>query len=173
MYLNKIFNYVIIISYHCCCSICNRDLLSDIQVHVQGKTYNCHKVILSNVSRFFYDQLVIKDCKETAITLDGVESSTFDIIHEFIYTDNDNEALLMNVSLPLMIKLLDCADKLKMPRLIKSCIRVTQNRLKSITKPELIELFMKLYSLPFVQEVNVKVFKAFIVHKFNTPFYIP
>lgn len=61
----------------------------------------------------------------------------------------------MNVSFPSMIKLLDCADKLKMPHLIKSCIRVTQKRLRSITKHELMELSMKLYSLTFVQEVNM------------------
>lgn len=68
---------------------------SDIRIVVEGKTYNCHKIILSSVSEFF-ERLLNTECKETSsgvIKLEDVQSSAFDIIYEFIYSAGDASVL--------------------------------------------------------------------------------
>lgn len=101
---------------------------ADIRIVVQGKTYKCHKIILSNVSEYF-ERLLLTDCKETSsgvINLEDDQSEIFDILHEFIYSAGD-ETVLTNVSIPSLLELLVCADKWFIPCLTDSCTSALRN----------------------------------------------
>lgn len=124
------------------------DKFADIRVVVEGKTYNCHKIILSNVSEFF-ERLLNTECKETSsgiIRLEDVKYSIFDIIYDFIYSAGD-KGVLRKASLPSLLELLDCGDKWFMPCLTDSCTEVLNNRCNSLTLDELVKVFDKAYVL--------------------------
>lgn len=98
---------------------------SDICVVVQGTTYSCHKIILGSASEFF-QSLLLGDCKETSsgvINLEDIETSTFDIIYEFIYSAGD-KTVLKYAPIPLLLEVLVFADGWFMPGLTASCTNV-------------------------------------------------
>lgn len=122
---------------------------SDIRVVVQGKTYKCHKIILSNVSEYF-ERLLLTDCEETSsgvINLEDVQSEIFDILYEFIYSAGD-ETVLTHVSIPSLLELLVCADKWFIPCLTDSCTSALINlKLSKSSQDDLVKTFDKALTL--------------------------
>lgn len=121
---------------------------SDIRIVVEGKTYNCHKIILSSVSEFF-ERLLQTDCIETSsgiIKLEDVQSSAFDILYELIYSAGD-ETVLREKSTLLLLELLDCANKWFMPFLTDACQNSIIIRSPKMTENELVQVFEKALTL--------------------------
>lgn len=122
---------------------------SDIRFVVQGKTYKCHKIILSSVSKFFH-LLLLTNCAETSsgfINLEDVQSEIFDILYEFIYSAGD-ETVLTHVSIPLLLELLVCADKWLIPCLTDSCTSALINiKLNKSSQDDLVKTFDKALTL--------------------------
>lgn len=122
---------------------------SDIRVVVQGKTYKCHKIILSNVFEYF-ERLLLTDCAETSrgvINLEDVQYEIFDILYEFINSAGD-ETVLTHVSIPSLLELLVCADKWFIPCLTGSCTSALINlKLSKWSQDDLVKTFDKALTL--------------------------
>lgn len=91
----------------------NNQEFTDTKIIVQGKTFNCHRLVLSIMSPYFSAMFSsgMKECQDGVVHLQNVESGAFEKILKFIYggqdvIDTENVDSLLQASVMLQIKCL-------------------------------------------------------------------
>ena len=90
---------------------------SDITVHVENKTFHCHKAVLFATSPYF-DAMFSSGMRETVsgeITFKDMAADTFELVMEYIYTGKDV------VTQDNVIKLLKASSLLQIRTLCEKC----------------------------------------------------
>ncbi|KAM4676491.1 kelch-like protein 30 [Discoglossus pictus] len=88
-------------------------MLCDFTIVVEGQRLQCHRVVLSSVSRYFYSMFTccLKESRKGEVVLLEISASVMQAVLHFIYTGEaslnlDNIEELFTVSSRLMITLL-------------------------------------------------------------------
>lgn len=86
---------------------------TDIEIIVQDKSFRCHKVMLASVSQYFDAMFLsgMRECYDGIVRLQGIESSIFVDILDFVYSGKlnictENAEALLRASTMFQIKLL-------------------------------------------------------------------
>ncbi|XP_045195642.2 kelch-like protein 6 isoform X1 [Mercenaria mercenaria] len=104
---------------------------TDVQIIVQDKSFRCHKIVLASVSEYFDAMFLsgMRECYDGVVRLQGIESSTFVDILDFVYSGKlnictENAEDLLRASALFQIKLLHqkCEEFLIGHISIENCI---------------------------------------------------
>ena len=86
---------------------------TDVVVSIDGKTYNCHKMILSSLSQYFWAMFRsgMRESIGGLVELQNIDCETFETILRFMYTgcatiNMDNVELLLEAAVMLQVKCL-------------------------------------------------------------------
>ena len=104
---------------------------TDVEVIIQDKSFRCHKIVLASVSQYFDAMFSsgMRECYDGVVRLQGIESSTFVDILDFVYSGRlnicfENAEDLLRAATMFQIKLLHqkCEEFLIGHICVENCI---------------------------------------------------
>ena len=127
---------------------------SDVEVHVAGKTFSAHRVVLAATSAVLKSALCIgmAETAESSITLKEIDAATFEICLEFMYTGK------VSVKQTVLHSILEAADRLQMTQLLEKTEEAIVNGLTLTTSLSALALG-ELHSRPKIVDAALAMVK--------------
>merc|ERR1719237_86524 len=122
-----------------------KDEFSDVKILCGGKTFPCHKVILSNQSEVFKTMLgdgcgSMIEASTGEIRIKDISADTMESLLYFLYFDHKNLKGKNKINIDLLL----AADKYNIPDLVKICV----NHLKTnLTEVNAVDIMAKSYMI--------------------------
>ena len=122
-----------------------KDEFSDVKILCNGKTFPCHKVVLSNQSEVFKSMLSngcgsMIEASTGEIKINDISADVMESLLYFLYFEFEN----LKEKIKINIDLLLAADKYNIPDLVRICV----NHLKTnLTEGNAVEIMIKSYMI--------------------------
>ncbi|KAH8314667.1 hypothetical protein KR074_008015, partial [Drosophila pseudoananassae] len=133
-------------------------LFSDICIQVDDKKFKCHRFVLACASEFF-EKLFLNDGAETGkVLLGDTTPQVFEIILNFIYTENDEP--FQNLTYSELLDIVICANMWLIREVEELCTDLLKKKIIGVDPVGLIEFFEVFYLLNN-EEFLLKIIKIF------------
>ncbi|CAM4590496.1 hypothetical protein PO909_031170 [Leuciscus waleckii] len=93
------------------------DSLTDVTLHVQGQSFQCHRVVLAAASHYFRAMFCndLREKHEENVNLKGLDADTMSILLEYTYTSK------VTITKDNVQKMLEAASLFQFPRIVDAC----------------------------------------------------
>ncbi|XP_067219965.1 kelch-like protein 6 isoform X2 [Chanodichthys erythropterus] len=93
------------------------DSLTDVSLHVQGQSFQCHRVVLAAASHYFRAMFCndLREKHEENVNLKGLDADTMRILLEYTYTSK------ITITKDNVQRMLEAASLFQFPRIVDAC----------------------------------------------------